>query len=328
MKILIADDDRINCCLVEETLKAAGYEVVAFQNGSDAFNALQEQDAPQLAILDWMMPGMDGLDVCRNTRLCESKSHIYLILLTSKTSQEHLLEGFEAGADDYITKPFESRQLLARVRAGEKLVQLQIDLAREREQLTLLTRELAETNLLLECMSVTDTLTGLRNRRYLYDRLEQEWTTPDFEQSPLSCMMMDVDHFKKINDSYGHDVGDTVLKQVADILKHSIRNNDIISRHGGEEFVVICPNTNQQQTRELAEQIRACVETETVGLIPRHDQPITVSIGVVSRNKDITNPDKLLKLADEAMYSAKHDGRNCIRYAWDENANLATSESF
>lgn len=298
MRLLVADDDKVNCCILEEVLAQAGHEPTIVYDGKAAWDVFQEKDAPQIAIIDWVMPEMDGLELCKKLRQTEQGRKVYLILLTGREDERYFIEGFEAGADDYILKPFGPRQLLARIQAGIRVIELQ--------------NELSIANSKLERAALTDALTDMPNRRYLVERLTQEWLSADRHGQSLSCMVLDIDRFKRVNDNYGHDVGDVVLKKVADILKSAKRENDIACRFGGEEFVVLCPSSSLREATSAAMRIRVAIETETVNAFEQFNHAITVSIGVAARQPNTADADALVKAADEALYAAKDAGRNCV----------------
>jgi len=218
MTFLVADDDRVACCVLEDLLKRSGHEVVVAHDGRQAWDILQSDHPPQIAILDWMMPEIDGIELCKKIRQSEEGRKLYLILLTGNEEESHLVTGFESGADDYIVKPFRPNHLLARLQPALRIADLHMQLDCETETLFNLTEELLTANQRLEQAALTDVLTALPNRRFLIERLLQEWAVAEREGSELTSMLLDIDHFKRINDSLGHDVGDQVLQTTADIV--------------------------------------------------------------------------------------------------------------
>lgn len=311
LRILLVDDDRSVLLLLRSMLAGGGHVVETAQNGKDALGKMEEF-APQLVITDWIMPEMNGLDFCRAVRANENWRGVYLFIVTAQESTERLIEAFEAGVDDYLTKPINSKVLSARLRAGQRVIQLQEELEFDRSQLRQFAAELAASNDRLQHLALTDALTGLPNRRYVMDRLEQEWALSKRAGRSLTCMMIDVDHFKQVNDTYGHKVGDEALKQVVNTLRMSVRKQDVVARMGGEEFLVLCPDTLLEQAAQHAERIRknvASVRMRSAGV----EFFVTVSIGVASTaDVDLHTVDMLVQLADRRLYSAKAAGRNRI----------------
>jgi two-component system cell cycle response regulator len=310
LTVLIVDDDRATLMLVEHLLKALGHKVHTAQDGRSAL-AQAMSIRPQIIISDWIMPGLDGVSFCKALRQTEEGQQIYFIILSALEQDDQLVEAFEAGVDDYLTKPFTARVLAARLRAGQRVIKLQEDARRDSENLRRFAAELAVANRRLQQAALTDPLTGLPNRRYAMERLEQEWASTSRTQRPLTCMVVDVDQFKQINDSYGHDSGDVVLRQVATVLRKEARAEDVICRLGGEEFLVICPDTPLGAALHLAERLRLGVARARAanGAI---NHTATVSIGVCQREAAMTRMDELIKAADNALYDAKRAGRNRV----------------
>ena len=242
MKILIADDSIVSRHLLEVTLTRWGYEVVSASDGDQALEILQRDDPPTVAILDWMMPGMTGLDVCRSVRKRAREPYTYILLLTSKGLREDLIEGMESGADDYISKPFDQNELNVRLRAGTRLVELQGELVATREAL----REQA----------TKDSLTCVWNRSSILDILDRELARSAREGGPVGVVLLDLDHFKSINDNHGHLAGDAVLQEAAWRMRDSIRPYDAIGRYGGEEFLILLPGCDEESTFGQAERLR------------------------------------------------------------------------
>jgi diguanylate cyclase (GGDEF)-like protein len=309
LRVLLVDDDRSMLLLLKTMLANAGHIVETARNGVEALQMVEKFE-PQLIISDWMMPEMDGVTFCRKLRENPKWRNIYVFIVTAQESTEKLIEAFEAGVDDYLTKPINSRVLGARLRAGQRVIQLQEELEYDREQLRHFAEELASSNHRLQQLAMTDALTGLPNRRYAIDRLEQEWGLSRRVQRPVACMLIDVDRFKSINDTFGHKVGDEVLKHVVSALRNSARKQDVICRLGGEEFLVICPDTNGEQAWQHAERLRQNVEKMRMHTHGREIH-MTISIGVSSSIEErVENPDLLMQVADRRMYAAKSAGRN------------------
>ena len=313
LRIMIVDDQASTRQFVQAILKAAGHEVVAAENGKQALDMALDFH-PQLIVTDWVMPEMDGIALCKSLRSTKAGQRIYLIILTALEDEDHLVEAFEAGVDDYIVKPLNERVIKARLRAGQRVIRLQEEIEREREEIRRYAAELAVTNRRLQEAALTDPLTTLPNRRYGIDRLEQEWAAAKRNGRPLSCLMIDIDHFKKINDNHGHDVGDAVLRQGARILRDAARTQDMVCRLGGEEFLVVCPDTDGPAAARCAERIRQKFETAKFH-VEDLNFSATVSIGGASRETCMNTPDNLLKVADRALYTAKARGRNKVIFA-------------
>ena len=308
LRILLVDDDRSIQLFYKSLLEKAGHQVTVANNGRKALEAVAE-NPPQLIISDWIMPEMDGIEFCKKLRQNPEWTKIYLFIVTSQESTDRLVEAFEAGADDYLPKPINPKVLAARLRSAQRIIQMQETLEQDRLQLRQFADELALSNQRLQELALTDSLTGLPNRRHGIERLEQEWAIAERSGHPICCMMVDVDHFKLINDTYGHHFGDEALKTVATSLRHAARKQDLVCRLGGEEFLVICSNTNEQACFQYAERLRQHVASQ-----PLHVQDkelhITVSIGL-STNAQLINVEAMMHLADERLYSAKAAGRNC-----------------
>ena len=308
MRVLVVEDDRAMLVLLEAMLKAAGHEVLVARNGVEAMHAVGQQ-RPQLVITGWTMPKMDGITLCRKLRSDPALRDVYLIILTIQESVDRLVEAFDAGADDYLVKPVAQKIFFARLRAAQRVVRLQEELAFDREQLLRFSKDLAVSNERLQRLALTDALTELPNRRFAMERFEQEWALSKRGDRTLSCMMVDIDNFKPINDKYGHQAGDEALKLVASALRQSARTQDVVCRFGGEEFVVICPDTGIEAAHKCAERLRL-----NVAALKFKSQEasikLTVSIGVAQKNEGIASVEELLSRADECLYAAKEGGRN------------------
>jgi diguanylate cyclase (GGDEF)-like protein len=272
-------------------------------DGDQAWAALQRPDAPEIAILDWLMPGMTGPEICIKLRAREQEHYIYVILLTALTELSALVEGLESGADDFIVKPFRTPELYARLRAGQRILDLQ--------------RELLDKQAEIEIIATRDFLTGLWNRRAILERLDAELTRAAREAAPLGVIMLDLDHFKRINDEYGHAEGDRVLQETAKRLSAALRSYDYLGRYGGEEFVVFTPNCNTEQTLAIAERLRASL-SDSLMKVSAGSIQITGSFGVSSAIAGANHDMKLLlAAADRALYRAKNLGRNRVEWIGD-----------
>jgi two-component system, cell cycle response regulator len=310
-RILVVDDHEDNVELLRARLEAWGYEVEAAHDGSEALLAVQAAP-PDLILLDVMMPSVDGNEVARRIKHNPSLPFIPIIMQTALDSTESKVEGLEAGADDYITKPIEFAELKARLRSMLRIKRLQEELE-ERE------RQLLEANERLRHMSRTDGLTGLDNRRYIEQQLDMMFAHAERLNEPLACVMCDLDRFKSVNDEHGHHAGDAVLKQFAAILKQEAREIDRVGRYGGEEFVLLLPGTVLDAAVTFAERVRKEVEGHTFvfdgGTVQR-----TASFGVASwPHPRISNCEQIVRSADDALYVAKETGRNrVVRFDSDE----------
>jgi two-component system, cell cycle response regulator len=304
MRILIAEDDLVSRNILTALLTHFGHDVVAAVDGQQALEAMQQPDSPRLAIMDWVMPRMDGVDVCRHIRKITNANPPYIILLTGKDDEKSIVEGLDAGANDYLTKPYRNEELRARVGVGQRMLELQADLIRAKDALA------------HEAMH--DALTGAQNRRAILQALAFEMSRAKRQNSSLSIGMCDIDHFKKVNDQYGHLVGDDVLKGFVKIMRHTMRDFELLGRYGGEEFLVISPQSSGMPHQPLYERLRKAI-AETDIQTSAGGVPITVSIGVALAT-GAEEMDTLLASADAALYRAKREGRNRVAYAGPDDA--------
>lgn len=310
LRILLVDDDRATLLLLKMLLEQAGHTVTLASNGIEALHMV-EKSVPQVIITDWVMPRMDGIEFCKALRLNSAWRNIYVFIMTAQEGTDRLVEAFEAGANDYMVKPINIKVLGARLGAGQRVVQLQEELEFERQELHKFAAELAASNQRLQQMALTDVLTGLPNRRFANEHLERQWAGAERAGSHLSCMLVDIDHFKKINDTYGHKVGDDALKRVSRILSQAVRKQDVVCRFGGEEFLVICPDTPVEHAYRYAERLRQSMAGAAIIGASDHGISITISIGLASKKPELLNVEMLLQLADKHLYAAKKAGRNC-----------------
>jgi diguanylate cyclase (GGDEF)-like protein len=315
LRILVVDDEPTSLLLVRKLLENAGHQVVTARNGHEAL-ARALADPPQMVVTDWLMPGMDGVDLCKRLRSTEAGRDLYILILTGQNEEERIVEAFEAGADDHVAKPVNAKLLLARIRPGIRVVKLQEDLQGKVREKDDANRLLAIEKRRFKVASMTDSLTELPNRRYAMKRLEKEWATSMRAHLALSVILLDIDHFKVVNDTYGHDVGDEVLRSTARAVNRVLRTSDTCTRMGGEEFLVICPGTPLDGAQLLAERIRAAVEGNQVQLPTFTQGHVTISLGVgCSTVAGSDSIDALLKSADEGVYMAKRMGRNRVALA-------------
>ncbi len=314
-QLLVVDDDRVHLAYVSEVLsRQSGYQVKAIEGGKAAWEWLRNtppNQLPNLILCDWTMPDLSGVDICRRVKATPDFRLIYFILLTARAEVEDRVKGLDAGADEFITKPVDPEELQARVRAGLRLQQLTHALVQAN-------RQLQARNELLESLSLTDPLTGVLNRRALDQALPQilKQVGPRFSEAryrSLCLLMLDVDYFKKVNDTHGHFAGDCVLRAVAQRLQSQQRSSSLLYRYGGEEFVCITPGLNLKRSLNYAEFLRQLVAREPIVISPKRSIPITISIGgSVVIDTHIGNVQEVVNSADKALYEAKQQGRNRV----------------
>lgn len=310
LRVLLALGEAQERRHVAELLHGLGYDTSVAEDGEMALElALDVQ--PQILVADAAMAGIDGVRLIRALRETRLGRTMYMLLLTSAGDEDRLVEAYEAGADDYLVKPLKERVLAARLRAGARVAELQVEVERDQREMKHFAAELAVTNRRLHEASITDPLTGFYNRRYALERLEQEWAASNRSKKPLSCLVIDFDRFKTINDCYGHDIGDKVLVELAGVLQKNLRTNDVICRMGGDEFLVISPDTDSESMRACAVRLLAAAD-EAVIDTPRGPVRCSVSIGVATRDAGTATLAMLMKAADEGMYQAKISGRHRI----------------
>jgi len=296
LRVLVAEDDASSRFRLQTALRSWGYAVTCVTDGRQAIAELSRADGPSLAVLDWSMPEADGLEVCRTLRSDPDGRYVYAILLTSHDRDEDVIAGFDAGADDYVTKPFNTKELRARVRSGARIVQLQRQLVAAHEEL----REKA----------MYDPLTGILTRGAFFEISEHEFARARRSRTPLSIVMADIDHFKSINDRFGHPGGDEVLREIARRLQTTFRKEDAVGRYGGEEFVALAVGCEGADAIALAERYRQAVEQQPFA-IGSERLNVTTSVGVVTGSA-ADGVQELVRAADEALYRAKTSGRNRV----------------
>ena len=298
MRILIAEDEPVSRRRLELMLKRCGYEVLAVADGEAAWQVLKRDSPPRLAVLDWMMPNLDGVSLCRKVRALRTEPYTYIVLLTSRDNEDSLIEGFEAGADDFLSKPFKPRELESRLRTGHRICKLQDDLIQAREAL----REQATRDVLTECW----------NRRAVLDALERElrrtWRSPNV--IGLGVLIADLDHFKRVNDSHGHPVGDEVLRESVRRITSQIRPYDVVGRLGGEEFLILLTDCGHRQVVNAAERLRSAICNGRFETSAGH-LSVTASLGAASIEAgNLVATELAIATADQALYDAKEAGRN------------------
>ncbi len=312
-RILIAEDEPASLALLQRYLEKAGYEVVPCANGREARDAIHDANCG-LVVADWMMPEMDGLQLLQYVREMQSLGAlggIYYILLTALTEKERVVEGLEAGADDYLVKPYHRQELLARIRAGQRIQSLQAELLARQRELALANVELEALSRRLSVTANTDELTRLPNRRAVFERMGDYFSLAKRHGNALSFIMFDVDRFKSVNDTYGHGFGDTVLQAIAERLQQTIRRHDLCGRLGGEEFCVACLETDIVGAVRLAERLRYAIEHEPISA-GGTSLVVTVSLGVVQCTAQHGTIEAMVSEADQMLYKAKEHGRNQV----------------
>jgi diguanylate cyclase (GGDEF)-like protein len=301
MQVLVADDDAVYRRLLQTTLSSWGYQAATVCDGSAAWLALQDEDAPDLVILDWVMPGMDGDQVCRCLRQLPRDRYTYVLLLSAKRDRSALLEGLEAGADDYLSKPFDPAELRARLNTGRRILRLQNELIAAREA--------------MRRQATRDALTGAWNHAAILQILDRELNRARREGGSVGVVLADLDHFKQVNDTHGHLAGDEVLREVSARLSHAMRPDDLIGRYGGEEFLLVLPGCDAAATRKVCERLRARVADDAVSHEARSVR-VTLSLGAaVFATPYELDAVGLLRAADVALYRAKAAGRNRVELA-------------
>jgi diguanylate cyclase (GGDEF)-like protein len=291
MKTLVADDDAVTRRTLVGLLEQLGHTPIEARDGLEAWNAIHAEDAPPLLVLDWMMPGLSGVEICRRLRSSQKRPYHYILILTARDSKDDLIEGLEAGADEYLSKPADLRELRARVRAAERVLLVQDE---------------------LRARAITDELTGVLNRRGIVERIGHEFALVLRDDRPLSVVLLDVDHFKAVNDTFGHHIGDEVLVEIARRLRSQLRPYDDVGRYGGEEFAITLPACRAEDAVRVACRVRRAI-CETP--IASSSGPIsaTVSAGVASAApRRHAKAEHIIAEADTALYTAKGNGRNRV----------------
>ncbi len=294
MQILIAEDNPTSALFLHRTLERLGHDVDVVVDGVKAWEAVRTSPVP-LLISDWMMPWMDGLEPCRRIRVQDNLYYVYIIILASKDRRGDRLDGLRAGADDFLTKPLDAEKLVVLLGIASRIVAVHQRLKRQNE-------------LLAELASV-DELTATKNRRRFREDLELYFALWSRQAVPLSLVLLDVDHFKQYNDTFGHPAGDEVLRHVAGLLRGVSRNHNVVARYGGEEFAILLPSTPATEAMAVAERLRSQIEFHPWPL-----RPVTVSLGVATTRADTPSCGSLVEAADQALYQSKRLGRNRVTH--------------
>ena len=301
MRLLIAEDDPTSLHLLDWLLRGWGYETLLARDGNEAWKILQTPGAPALVILDWLMPGMDGIELCKNVRSLQTELRPYIILVTGKETKKDLVIGINAGADEYLAKPYEPEELRVRVHAGERIVEMEMAMLTAREA--------------LRYQAMHDEMTGLLNHAYGMESLWREFARSARTGRPISIVLADLDHFKSVNDLYGHPAGDRVLVEAAKRMASKMRPYEALIRYGGEEFLAVLCECAAPEAEKMAERLRRVLADELFD-IEGKKVPLTASFGVAScAQASGAAVEALVRLADQALYHAKAKGRNCIHVA-------------
>jgi diguanylate cyclase (GGDEF)-like protein len=298
-RVLVADDDLVTRMMLSATLADWGLEVIQAEDGEKALDVLRAPDPPQLALVDWNMPVKDGLEVCRELRRGAPEPYIYIIILTSMNKSEDVVAGLGSGADDYVIKPYNPGELRVRLKAGDRIVRLQSELIEARE--------------ILRDQANRDPMTGLFNRRAIQRKFRDRQEDPTAAGQPLSALLLDIDHFKLINDTYGHDVGDLVIIEIGHRIRRVVGATGLVSRYGGEEFLIIFPCCQKETAETYAAELRESIRSKPLQTKGGTSVSLTASMGLASatlRTDDVI--ETFVKVADEALYEAKETGRDRV----------------
>jgi two-component system, cell cycle response regulator len=294
-RVLVAEDDAMFRKILQSWLENWGYKVTLAEDGAKAWEILQQTSPPQLLILDWMMPAINGVELCHRVREQNRSPYQYILLATAKDAKQDLVQGLEAGADDYLTKPFDKSELRARLRACNRILTLQDGQIQAQE--------------LLRFQATHDLLTGIWNRGAILETLRRELDRAARSEMPTGIMMLDIDHFKAVNDTYGHLAGDRVLMEVTQRIIRAVRAYDAVGRYGGEEFLIVLPGCTREQINHGSERVRSAVDSGPI-MLDGGPIPVTVSIGAAVTTRAVISETAMLAAADAALYRAKDIGRN------------------
>ncbi len=314
MQVLLVEDSAVYRKLIGDHLRSWGFGVTIAETGAEAWRVLEQPKTPKLVLLDWVLPDVEGVELCQSIRAAGlSGQYIYIILLTSKEGRQNMLEALQAGADDYLMKPFDESELKARLLTGKRILDLQEELVAAREAM----REAA----------TRDSLTGLLNHAEIFGMLERELERARRERKPLSVLLGDIDHFKKVNDSHGHLFGDEALREIARRLQSKLRAYDGVGRYGGEEFLLVLPTCDLAGAMQRANDLREAIAAAPI-VAGGVEKSITMSLGVsVSDCIGVKEVDPLVSRADAALYTAKRNGRNRVEYILSSAAEAPQQSS-
>jgi diguanylate cyclase (GGDEF)-like protein len=322
MTILIAEDDPVSSMILRHYLRNLSEELIAVDDGEEALRLIRTRQDIRIVISDWMMPGISGIELCRQVRDLANRPYVYIILLTARAFREDRLAGLAAGADDFLIKPPDPAELIARVIGARRLLAAQDELRARSEQLEELHAELRHQNDRLAELASSDGLTGLRNHRHFRAALETGVSFSRRQETPLSLIMLDVDHFKAYNDAFGHPAGDDVLSSLARVLREMVRDHDQVARYGGEEFALLLPMADSEGSRAIGERIRVAIASFDWPL-----RSITASLGIATTSPVVDTPGLLLDRADRALYHSKARGRDRVTHDLDLDPNPLATET-
>jgi two-component system chemotaxis response regulator CheY len=308
MRVLIVEDDPMSALFLRRTLEAMGHMTLVASDGLEAWELIQREEI-RLVISDWMMPRMDGLDLCRRIRERPDPVYTYVVVVTAKRQRQDRIEALQAGADDLLSKPFDQGELMARAQVAQRILTMQEELQARSRELEAMRDALALQNEHLAQIAICDSLTGLKNRRYLREVLDASFSFSLRQRLPLSVVMIDVDQFKDYNDAFGHPAGDAVLTTLGAMFQENCREHDLVARYGGEEFVILLPATEMAGARLVCERLRVMIERHCWAC-----RPITASFGVTTLGLGTQNSDQLIEEADQALYHSKRRGRNQVTH--------------
>jgi diguanylate cyclase (GGDEF)-like protein len=324
VRILIADDDLVSKRILSLNLRKWGHEVIETQNGLEALEALLQEDAPRLAILDWMMPGLSGVDVCCELRRHAATASVYVILLTALDGKDNMVAGLEAEADDYLTKPFDPTELRLRVKTGGRTLELQAKLAERVKDLEVAIAARRQAEEELRNLSLTDDLTGLYNRRGFYTLAKHKAAIARRTGGDSLLIYADMDGLKRINDTLGHQQGSEAIARVADVLRRTFRESDIVSRLGGDEFAILASGTASGEMDDIADRLRENIDHENQRT--KREYALSLSVGSLRIAPDTTlTIEELIGLADAEMYEDKRRNKSHDR-RYDAAAKLAGNQ--
>jgi two-component system chemotaxis response regulator CheY len=311
MKVLVVEDDPMSALVLRRTLENMGHETIEAADGLEAWERIERDDI-HLVISDWMMPRMDGLELCRRIRGRGRRVYTYVIVVTAKRQRKDRVEALQAGADDLLSKPFDQGELVARTQVAQRILAMQQELEARSLELEMMRDELEGRNRRLAEMAICDSLTGLKNRRHFHEVLDSSIAFATRQRLPLSVVMLDVDQFKPYNDAFGHPAGDDLLTTLASLLVKNSREHDLVARYGGEEFVLLLPGTGAAPARLACERHRAVIEHHGWRL-----RPVTASFGIATLGPDTQCGADLVNEADQALYHSKRRGRNRVTHFED-----------
>ena len=311
-RILVAEDDGITRRILDHWLTALGYEVSVASDGTEAWDILQQPHPPELILMDWVMPGIDGIELCHRLRDPSRDYYHYILMITGRSDMNHVVHALESGADDCLTKPFEEPELRARLRVACRILDLQDQLIQTREEIRI--------------QAMKDSLTGLWNRSAFTELFELELDRARRKNEQTGFLLLDLDHFKRVNDTYGHPVGDVVLRKAARLVRQNVRSYDFVGRYGGEEFIVGFSGCNENQLREHAERIRRAIAGQPMR-VGNNEIPISFSIGSAVAAPGTKSIADVLLIADIALYHAKNSGRNRTVFCHRTQAEILAAQA-